>query len=109
MGKYLDQQIASQQTTWIKELLAESNKGAQSLKVLELGSGTGLGGISLTKLLEKIGCQAEVYMTDVCEKALEVIQTNLQANNLKTAVNLKPLEWGVHGNQANSFPQSLQG
>ena len=96
MGKYLDQQLASKETTWTKELISESMKANQGLKVLELGSGTGLGGICLTKLLEKIDCKAEIYMTDICEKALEVIQTNLQANDVKTEVNLKPLAWGVH-------------
>ena len=67
---------------WIKVILEEAKD--RQIKILELGSGTGLGGISITKLLSKtIKPEAyEVYMTDICEKALATLKTNLELNDV---------------------------
>ena len=86
MGRYLDQHLFSATPSngtnqeWVKDLLVQAQ--GHQLRVLELGSGTGLGGICLTKLLSKAMKQEvyEVIMTDICEKALDTIKTNLELN-----------------------------
>ena len=51
-----------------------------SVDVIELGSGTGLGGIHASKFLETQKHKVSVTMTDICEKALKNIQKNLTEN-----------------------------
>ena len=81
MGKYLDQKLhCGKETNWVKECIQQAPD--RKLKILELGSGTGLGGISLTRMLQKIlkPEQYQVTMTDICEKALDTLKTNLELN-----------------------------
>ena len=52
------------------------------LRVLELGSGTGLGGVHISKYLAKRGLEFELMMTDICEKSLKVIDRNLTNNGV---------------------------
>ena len=68
MGEYVE----SNQDTILKE-----NK---SVRVLELGSGTGLGGIHFGTLMKKVGVEAEIYMTDICAKSLRTAGKNLIRN-----------------------------
>ncbi len=50
----------------------------ESIKVLELGSGTGLGGIHFAKLMNHMGRNYTLYMSDVCEKSLKLISKNVK-------------------------------
>ena len=68
--------------------------------MLELGSGTGLGGICISKLLETYypDLEREVTLTDICLKSLEVLHNNLSHNgNLSRPelVKTKELAWGL--------------
>ena len=67
-----------------------------------MGSGTGLGGICMAKLLEQrypdLTCS--IYLTDICTKAIDAIRDNLtKSGNLARPerVSLETLEWGNHG------------
>ena len=60
------------------EGLRETLKLESSSNILELGSGTGLGGIFVKKLLP----QSSVVMTDICTKSLQSIRNNLSLNEL---------------------------
>ena len=74
--------------------------------MLELGSGTGLGGICMAKLLEaEVNAElmsdltSSVVMSDICTKSLDTLSTNLsKAGNLTNVdrVSLVELEWGNH-------------
>ncbi len=68
-----------------------------TLKVLELGSGPGLGGIFASSLLS----DSKVYMTDICPKSLQLIRQNIDLNSdkcKKDSISVNCLEWGKHSN-----------
>ncbi|TNV75732.1 hypothetical protein FGO68_gene977 [Halteria grandinella] len=79
--------------------------------VLELGSGTGLGGIFARTLLK----EAEtVYMTDICTKSLQMIRENILLNMTSGEISVNYLEWGKHDinhelNDDKAFPTEHQG
>ena len=50
------------------------------MEVLELGSGTGLGGLHFTLLTK---AQHKLTMTDICEKSLKLIRKNVALNKCK--------------------------
>jgi tRNA G26 N,N-dimethylase Trm1 len=66
-------------------------------KILELGSGTGLGGFfSQIQLNAK-----EICMTDICPQSINLIKENIQLNKESFHHNIKSfsvnfLEWGKH-------------
>ena len=65
------------------------------LRVLELGSGTGLGGLHYFKLVQQIGQNCDLHMTDICEKSLKVIERNLKNNSVGPGeIKLQQFEWG---------------
>ena len=49
------------------------------IDVLELGSGTGLGGLHFTALTSG---KHKLVMTDICEKSLKLIKKNIEGNKL---------------------------
>eukprot|EP00747_Dinoflagellata_sp_TGD_P002950 gnl/TRDRNA2_/TRDRNA2_106369_c0_seq1.p1 gnl/TRDRNA2_/TRDRNA2_106369_c0~~gnl/TRDRNA2_/TRDRNA2_106369_c0_seq1.p1 ORF type:complete len:313 (+),score=40.66 gnl/TRDRNA2_/TRDRNA2_106369_c0_seq1:141-1079(+) len=59
----------------------------QSLKVLELGSGTGVVGLSLGKL------GAQVVVTDFEMTLMTLLQLNIEANRLNAQVTVHELDW----------------
>ena len=67
---------------YIESIQTSIMNNSQSVRVLELGSGTGLGGIHLAKLLEKSQVQAEIFMTDICLKSLSTAKKNLARNGV---------------------------
>ena len=69
------------------------------IRVLELGSGTGLGGIHFAKLMQHMDRHFNLYMTDICEKSLKLIKQNVEQNKAQ-GVSLCQLAWGNH--QSNS-------
>ena len=58
--------------------------------ILELGSGTGLSGIAVTKSTKT----KEVILTDSSESALDLCRHNCQANHLSAVVQVEELSWG---------------
>jgi 16S rRNA G1207 methylase RsmC len=88
--------------------------------VLELGSGTGLGGLFASALLKKTSPDSDLYMTDICERSLEVVKTNMDLNtsagtNLLSETNLCYLRWGEHTVNApdytfikEGFPETME-
>ena len=58
-------------------------------RVLELGSGTGVGGLTAAK-----GGAALVMLTDGSETAVELLQQNIKANNLEDSAQSYQLSWG---------------
>lgn len=66
------------------------------LRVLELGSGTGLGGTHIAAYLKSRGVEFELTMTDICEKSLKVIERNLKNNKIEHPVTVQQFEWGIH-------------
>lgn len=66
--------------------------GVEGARVIELGAGVGLVGVYLSAL----GCR-RVILTDL-QQAMEIIQTNIDANKTKTASSSStlamPLSWG---------------
>lgn len=56
-------------------------------------------------------------MTDICEKALDTLKTNLELNQVQQNVRLLQLEWGNHSNKTQTaeiykeegFPESMMG
>jgi 2-polyprenyl-3-methyl-5-hydroxy-6-metoxy-1,4-benzoquinol methylase len=71
----------------IPQILNEN--GNATLKVLELGSGTGLLSIALAKLFESI----RVTATDLPE-ALPTLSANVARNGVSSVVTVKELAWG---------------
>ena len=74
--------------SWLVQLISASkaNAGAgaasastPTFKVLELGSGTGLGGICMARLLEAQDNEltsdltSRIFMSDICVKSLDVL------------------------------------
>jgi methylase of polypeptide subunit release factors len=59
------------------------NKESETFRVLELGSGTGLGGLFASAQLQKQtnGQKIELYMTDLCEKSLDAAFKNVELNS----------------------------
>ncbi len=53
---------------WFQEILRRKN----SIRILEICSGTGLGGIALAKVLKESGKKVELILSDVREKALSI-------------------------------------
>ena len=90
LGKYLCEKMGTQ-SSWLKEMTELHKQEGKPLRVLELGSGTGLGGITMAKLLEleQPTLAGTVCLTDICIRALEVINTNLTlAGNLTSHENV---------------------
>lgn len=58
-------------------------------RVLELGSGTGVGGLTAAK-----GGAALVMLTDGSETAVELLQQNIEANDLEDRAQSYQLSWG---------------
>ena len=104
MGEYLNEKANLSKDSWVSQMLrSHQEAGSSKLKVLELGSGTGLGGISTAKILENqksdLTSPPELYLTDICTKSLDTVRNNLTlANNLSKPerITLVPLEWGKH-------------
>jgi predicted nicotinamide N-methyase len=73
--------------------LRNTSPPTNSLKVLELGCGTGLVGLSLAILLEN----ADVTLTDL-EDASDLIHRNIASNEYapSSSVNFKVLKWANH-------------
>lgn len=57
-------------------------------RVLELGSGTGVGGLTAA------ACGASVCLTDRSPAMLSLIESNAAANGLEERVRVCPLSWG---------------
>lgn len=99
MGEYLCTKARESQS-WLNLALMPQQEPNLSFKVIELGSGTGLGGICATRLLEMeqfAHIKRQVVMTDICHKALEVIDNNVKlSGNLSdpSVITLKELAWG---------------
>ena len=72
-------------------------------------------------LLSKTSPESDLYMTDICERSLEVVKTNMDLNisqgtNLLQNTNLCYLKWGEHSiNQTDftftkaGFPTEMEG
>ena len=65
------------------DVIALSENKEDTFRVLELGSGTGLGGLFASAQLQKQanGRKIEIHMTDICEKGLDVVGLNIELNN----------------------------
>ena len=97
--------------SWLIGLINERKKSTEGreLRVLELGSGTGLGGICMAKLLEAerneelmSDLTSSLVMSDICTKSLDTISTNVKkAGNLTNVdrISLVELEWGKHDSE----------
>lgn len=75
----------------------EPRHGAAPLKVLELGSGTGLCGIACLTALGGAGVQVEVTLTDYDEQTLSTLETNIEQNLAAGGTNVswkvRKLDW----------------
>jgi predicted nicotinamide N-methyase len=65
-------------------LVPELLKGGR-VRVLELGAGTGLVSLTLSKLLESMGVEAEIVATDFYPAVLANLQSNIAANRLHSS------------------------
>jgi predicted nicotinamide N-methyase len=65
-------------------LAPEISKGKR-VRLLELGAGTGLVSLTLSKLLEKTGIEAEIVATDFYLAVLANLQSNIAANRIRSA------------------------
>ena len=79
----------------LKFLTKENN--TSEYQILELGSGTGLGG-----LFTQIQLNAKkIYLTDICPQSIKLIKENIKLNKEIFQTNLNSfssnfLEWGKH-------------
>ncbi len=70
--------------------------------ILELGAGTGLGGLFGQALVQA----KDVCLTDMCPSSLELIQENVRINEATidvSAFTVQRLEWGEHALGSRSF------
>ncbi|KIM75297.1 hypothetical protein PILCRDRAFT_79144 [Piloderma croceum F 1598] len=65
-------------------LVPEMSKGKR-MRLLELGAGTGLVSLTLSKLLERMGIEAEIVATDFYPAVLANLQSNITANRIRSA------------------------
>jgi SAM-dependent methyltransferase len=76
----------------LSSLTATKQKQTQSLRCVELGSGTGLGGLALAARLRETA-SVEVVLTDLPE-ALPALQRNVDANPmLRGLITVAPCDW----------------
>ncbi|KAG0030434.1 Methyltransferase-like protein 21D [Podila clonocystis] len=77
-----------------KSKLYAANKG-KSIKVLELGSGTGIVGLAMARLMSAKGIQGKVVLTDK-ESVIPLLQKNAEKNVSKgVEVVAQVLDWEV--------------
>ena len=65
-----------------------STKDLSGVRVLELGSGTGVGGLTAA------GCGASVCLTDGSAAMLDLLRQNIEANGLERQATVQRLRWG---------------
>ena len=58
--------------------------------VIELGAGTGFGGLTLAQLLPK----SRVYLTEISEGSLRIMNKSIKTNDFTGRVSACRLEWG---------------
>lgn len=63
-------------------------------KVIELGSGTGIGGLAVAKMSTPSSVVRSVLLTDADPEALALCQRNIEHNNLQQRVSTCQLAWG---------------
>lgn len=82
-------------------LVTEELKG-RTLRVLELGAGTGLVSLTLAKLLENMEIRAEIIATDFYPLVLANLESNVAANSLPPAstvsISSHFLDWSTFPN-----------
>ena len=82
-------------------LVTEELKG-RTLRVLELGAGTGLVSLTLAKLLENMEIRAEIIATDFYPLVLANLESNVAANSLPPASTISIsshfLDWSTFPN-----------
>ncbi|KAG1747660.1 S-adenosyl-L-methionine-dependent methyltransferase [Suillus lakei] len=66
-------------------------QGATSLRVLELGAGTGLLSIATARLLDRMAVDANIVATDYHSAVLHNLLQNVQTNNV--SVQIESLDW----------------
>lgn len=85
---------------------------SRSLRVLELGAGTGLVGLAAGKVLEQQGTNAQVIMTDFHSAVLENLRNNASANFPGIGTDCSSVEMSVHhldwSQVASSYSQQLE-
>jgi len=65
--------------------LAPEISKRKKMRLLELGAGTGLVSLTLSKLLERTGIEAEIVATDFYPAVLTNLQSNITANRIRSA------------------------
>lgn len=93
--------------------LPSQSHSTTPFRVLELGAGTGLVGITACKVLEARGVHAEVVSTDFHPDVLENLRRNFTANFPRSqssestiATSVKFLDWSVFSSQAGAQEKS---
>lgn len=61
----------------------EKNEQIEKIRILDLCTGTGAIGLTIAKELELLGIEADIYLLDVSEKAIEVAKENCERLNAK--------------------------
>ena len=75
--------VGVSRSVWKASLvLAQELETLSAPRILELGSGTGLGGIFAKKLYPK----SEIHMSDICLKSIASIEANLKLNSAEATV-----------------------
>nr|GAT60923.1 predicted protein [Mycena chlorophos] len=84
------------------------SRGAAALRVLELGAGTGMVGMTLAKIAHKLRVPVEVVCTDAYPPALENLAINISSNfsavSDSCSITSLPLDWSAVANQSLSVP-----
>ncbi|KAL5883098.1 hypothetical protein ACKVWC_002098 [Pyricularia oryzae] len=74
--------------------LTESALGSRSPRIVELGAGTGLVSLVLSKLLPRIGVSSpDIVATDYHPDVLANLRANIAANEQAGEVQVAPLDW----------------
>ena len=62
--------------------------------ILELGSGTGLSGIALSKCLMRVGSPSSLLLTDGEEEVVALLRSNIALNSQDASIDCQQLWWG---------------
>lgn len=82
----------------------------EPLRILELGSGTGVGGIAACRACELLQMEAEVHFTDYDETTLSTLQSNIHSNYVgpsKIRQIIRKLDWRDYLDAANVVEQAF--
>ena len=98
----MDTEVLVEKTLEVVSKMHKKNDGLhknESIKILDMCTGSGCIAISLYKELEKMGCKAEVDAVDISKDALEVATSNANKNNAKITFILSDLFEYVNHNK----------